>query len=359
MYTIPKTCRFLLFCLALSCLVGTHCALAKETDSNSELAATTTPRTVQQLRALQEQVRDIVDQARKATVAIEYDDAIGSGVVVSPDGLILSAGHVCMEPNSDIWIRFADNTRVRGMTLGVNHPVDSGMAKIIVDPPDDSGWPHLQVAKKPAEPGEWVVALGQPNGFIAGRAPPVRLGRVLSIDEESINTDAALVGGDSGGPLLNLHAEVVGIHSSIGERVTSNFHVAIQAFLEEWDRLIEGHMTGVPDGEDPAESRPMVGMAVRFVDGLCVVTQVFPDGAAEEAGIEVGDQIVRIGRHVPTDNHALAIYVNQQEAYDRIPIEYLRNDESHEAQLWLGRGYRPFPGAEPQEELYSGAGSTP
>lgn len=340
-----STLHVLLAAIGFTLMIGQ--AAAQESDATALTDRASTPRTVDQLRDLQERVRALVAQARQATVTIEQDDSIGSGVIVSPDGLILSAGHVCVEPNREVWVRFADDTRVRGLTLGVNHELDSGMARITEPAPTEGGWPALKISESPVEPGEWVVALGQPNGFFVDRAPPVRLGRVLSYDEESITTDATLVGGDSGGPLLNLLGEVVATHSRIGERLTSNFHVPVNVFQGEWDRLVDGRMTGLPDGEDPQESRPLAGIAVRFHGGECVVTQVFPGSAADEAGVRAGDVITRCGTTQPADAPSLSAYMMQQNAYDRLPLALRRGDQTLEVELWLGRAARRFPGGEP------------
>ena len=310
-----KTAALRALLLAICCgwiLAPGTVLLADETASASEDLDASAPESVEDLRRLQEQVRTVVQLARPATVAIEMDDSIGSGVIISPQGLVLTAGHVSVEPNQEVWVRFPDNTRVRGLSLGVNHPVDSGMVQILDEAPTEEGWPFVEVATGATTPGQWVVALGQPNGFIRGRAPPVRLGRVLQEDEETISTDATLVGGDSGGPLLNLRGEVVGIHSRIGRKITSNFHVPVSAFRDEWARLEEGRMTGAPDGEDPLDYRSLAGLSVRFDGAECVVTQVYEGRAADAAGILPGDVLLEYGDLVSPSAAALARYSSSQ-----------------------------------------------
>lgn len=299
-----------------------------------------------ELRSLEAQVRRVVEAARPATVAVELNDSIGSGVVISADGIVLTAGHVTVEPNRELWLRFPDNTRVRGRSFGVNHNVDSGLLKIEEDPPGETGWPFAPIAQDEPSPGEWVVGLGQPNGYFDDRAPPVRLGRLLHARDDTLNTDTTLVGGDSGGPLLNLRGEVVGIHSRIGERITDNYHVSIAAYHSEWDRLLAGRMSGAPDGEDPGDFRPLVGLAVRVVDGRCVVTQVFAGGAAEQAGVRVGDIVESLAGEPVGDVAALARLAAVQETFDRAPLRLMRDGESLEVELWIGRAAKPFPGVE-------------
>lgn len=315
------------------------------------------PKTVDQLRLLQGQVRRVVEAARPVTVAVEMNDSVGSGVIISAEGLVLTAGHVCVEPNRKVWVRFPDNSRVRGLSLGVNHRLDSGLVRITDEPPtpeapaegetaEKPSWPFVPLAEGGVSPGDWVVGLGQPNGFVEGRAPPVRLGRVLYTRDEAINTDVTLVGGDSGGPLLNLRGEVVGIHSKIGEEITSNYHVPVGAYRRGWERLLSGRMIGLPDGEEPEDWRPQVGLAAREIDGRLIVTQVFANKPAEEAGVQVGDELLRLGETPISSLQALHRQVKRLEAFDRTYLLVRRGDVQVELEVWLGRRPIEFPGAD-------------
>lgn len=308
------------------------------------------PKTPEQLRLLQKQVRRVVAAGRPVTVAVEMNDSVGSGVIISPDGLVLTAGHVCVEPKREVWVRFPDDTKVKAISLGVNHRLDSGMVKITAEPPsaEDGSkgeWPFVPLAENEPTLGEWVIGLGQPNGFVTGRAPPVRLGRVLNAKPETLTTDATLVGGDSGGPLLNLRAEVVGIHSKIGEAITSNYHVPVAAYRREWERLTAGSLTGIPDGDDPDDWKPQIGFAFRDKSDGVVVTQVFPGKAAAEAGVELGDVLVEIdGKPIASINDVRQA-VRRQSPYEHISVQVRRGDVTVELDVWLGRAPRDFPGS--------------
>src|SRR5690606_27153673 len=107
--------------------------------------------------------------------------------------------------------------------LGMDHNFDAGMAKIMAE----GKWPHVTLAKQPPKAGDWCLATGHPGGIFSDRKPPLRLGRVLQVGtgdrpQEGIQTDATVYPGDSGGPLYNLHGEVVGIHSNIGLDIVEN-----------------------------------------------------------------------------------------------------------------------------------------
>lgn len=313
------------------------------------------PRTPADLLLLQRQVRRVVQASRPATVAIEMDDSIGSGVIVSPDGLVLTAGHVSVEPNRSVEVRFPDDTRAEGVSLGIDHPRDSGLVRLTGEPPIDPvtgerAWPFVPLAEAAAEEGDWVVALGQPNGFVPNRAPPVRIGRVLEQNDDALCTDATLVGGDSGGPLMNLRGELVGIHSRIGERLTSNYHVAVGAYQRGWEDLLAGRMFGVPEGQDPQDWRPAVGLALRATPEGMVVTQVFAESPAGRAGLRVGDRLVEFAGAAVTDEAALRRLMRRQRPYDRTPIKVVRGDEDVALELWLGRAPVDFPGSLLAEE---------
>lgn len=326
------------------------------------------PKSVEGLRMVQEQIRRVVAAARPVTVAIELSDSVGSGVIISAEGLVLTAGHVSVEPNRELMVRFPDGRRVKGRSLGVNHRIDSGLVQITEAPTvhnnevesDEasqelpavaSGWPFVPLAQTEPKAGDWVIGLGQPNGFVQGRAPPVRVGRVLHTSGDTLNTDVTLVGGDSGGPLLNLRGEVVGIHSKIGERITSNYHVPVGSYQREWERLLAGRMTGLPEDEDAADWRPLVGMAVQEVDDELVVTQVFPNKAADEAGVQVGDVLLRFADREVKRAADIDRTVRRQEPYSRVPLVVRRSGVSVEFEVWLGRSPKGFPGTQLAEEL--------
>ncbi|TWT87425.1 Periplasmic pH-dependent serine endoprotease DegQ precursor [Pseudobythopirellula maris] len=313
------------------------------------------PDTVADLRQIQRQVRRVVSRAVAATVAIELDDSVGSGVIVSPDGLVLTAGHVVSEPNQPIEVLFADGSRVEGLSYGCDHDADSGMARITTPAPD-GGWPFMPIAPGGSlECGEWVVGLGQPNGFEEGRSPPVRLGRVLMLEDDTVVTDVTLVGGDSGGPLLNLRGQVVGIHSRIGPSVERNYHVAVGDFLEDWERLSEGRLWGQSVASELANSAPLLGVAGDPRATPCRVTQVFPGEPAERAGVRPGDLIVRFGGERVRDFAELAAIAYRSEPYDRTTIVVERNGEELKFELWLGKLSDQMPGG-PRLERATGSG---
>lgn len=310
------------------------------------------PKSVNQLRRIEQQVQAVVKYARPAVVAVQMGDSVGSGVIVSADGLVLTAGHVAMKPHRAVRFMFPDGTRASGVSLGVNRSIDSGMMRIT----DPGPWPFVEVAKSDSlQSGDWVVGLGQPNGYFSNRAPPVRIGRVLFQDDEVINTDCTLVGGDSGGPLLNLKGQVVGIHSRIGRRITSNFHVPISTYEFTWDRLLAGQVWGGGiEAEELARKRPLLGLAGDPRSESCLITQVFPEMPAHRAGIKPGDIIRQFaGEPVETFNDLSALVLANKPG-NVVPIILDRDGTIQKVEVRLGQISAGFPGAPSNRESNDG-----
>lgn len=318
-------------------------------DATAAVVAKKTPDGVQDLRVLQGQVQQVLQHAMPATLGVQLGDAAGSAVIVSADGLVLTAGHVAGVPGREVNCFFSDGRVAKGITLGMNRAIDSGMIRLTEPGP----WPYVKLTEEAAlKPGEWVVALGHAGGFDPGRTPPARIGRVLYQNEEIIHTDCALVGGDSGGPLFNLRGELVGIHSRIGRRITSNFHVPVGTYRQTWDRLVAGEVWGGRlDAEEPVRYRPMLGLAVQNGDDHCRVTQVFANGPAKLAGVVQGDLILQFDGQPVKSSHELSQLLFKQKPGNKVKLEIEREGKSQSIEVQLGQIAQSFPGSpEPPEE---------
>src|SRR5262249_47816723 len=152
------------------------------------------------------------DQVIPVTVCLQVGAASGSGVIVSEDGLILTAGHVVAgKPGRPLAVIMPDGKRYKGKTLGFDPKNDSGMAQLTDKPEGGGKWPYAEIApSKELKGGQWVIATGHPGGYKKGRQPVVRVGRIgtptfTQPDGVSfVQTDCTLVGGDSGGPLFDM-----------------------------------------------------------------------------------------------------------------------------------------------------------
>ena len=188
--------------------------------------------------------------------------ASGSGVVVSKDGLILTAGHV-VRGSDEMTVVFPNGKQATGKVLGANYTRDTAMVQIM-DPKPTFGWPHAGIGKsQKLASGDLVIALGHAGGYDPVRTPPVRFGRVIAQGQDHfLNTDCTLIGGDSGGPLFDLNGSVVGIHSSIGDSLSSNNHAGITGVLQDWEKLKKGETWGSLGGSSLLDNpdAPVIGI---------------------------------------------------------------------------------------------------
>ncbi len=303
-------------------------------------AAPLMPHTVADLKAVQARVEAVVKEALPATVAILLDDAQGSGVIVSRDGYVLTAGHVSGKPNTHIIIVLSNGRRVRAVTLGANNGIDSGMAKIL----DRGDYPFVPIGSaKNLVQGQWVVSLGHPGGYHSDRPPVVRLGRILLDRETLIASDGPLFSGDSGGPMLDLDGRLVGIHSRIGSTTSANIDVPIDPCGATWDRLATGDEWGTrtflarggPDDEEP----PTASLGLRAVtdtahDGA-LVRQIYPGAGAALAGILEGDVITRINDQAVKTPEDLKEAISKEKIGDFVRLGVLRDAREMELRVLL------------------------
>jgi len=194
------------------------------------------PLTLDDLRAMEQHIKALAARVSPAVVAVEVGSSSGSAVVVSADGLVFSAGHVCGAPDREVHFTFPNGKTAHGKTLGLNSETDTGLMRIT----DQGPWPHANLGDlKSARIGDWVLALGHPGGLDLRRSLVVRLGRIIRMDAGALQTDCTISPGDSGGPLFDMHGRVIGVHSSISTSMADNYHVAISAFYSGWDTLVK------------------------------------------------------------------------------------------------------------------------
>lgn len=288
----------------------------------------TAPETVGDARLMEEHVTRLIDNCKKSTVALRVGRAYGTGVIVSKDGLVLTAGHVISRPGRDVEVTLSDGTKVKGETLGRDRALDSGMIQL----PDDRDWPFAELSNEDSPyPGTWCLALGHPGGFDSKRGVVARLGRTIIARRRFLQTDCELVGGDSGGPLFDMAGRVLAIHSRIGEASNYNFHVPVAVFKDDWDRL--------KNGEDFAgHSGALLGLAGSPNTGGpgLKVTKVFPGEPAEKAGVQVGDIVVLFAAKEVRTLERLTDLVGQEMPGKVVTLEILRNGASRKIDVELG-----------------------
>jgi len=295
----------------------------------AKLFAGQAPRSIADLKAMQQQVRTVAEKVIASTVAVQIGSAQGSGVIVSSDGYVLTAGHVVGRPGRDVTFILHDGETVKGKTLGMDQAVDSGLMKITEGGP----WPHLELGNSAElKQGQWCLAAGHPGGFQPNRKPVVRLGRVLASRTKAVTTDCTLIGGDSGGPLLDLQARVIAINSRIGQPLTANMHVPVDLYRDNWQRLVKGEAWGFGLGEGP-----YIGVeGVRDAPNA-EIARVFDNSPAAKAGVEPGDVIVEFHGQPVDDFLDLSAAVRTTAPGQKVQLKVLRNEETVELDLRVGQ----------------------
>lgn len=286
------------------------------------------PQSLEDLRAIQERVLQVVEQSLPATVAILSRGTRGSGVIVSAGGYVLTAGHVSGTPGQRVRVVLADGRRVQGETLGWGQDQDLGLIRIT----DEGTWPTVPMAlTDEVEQGDWCVAIGHPGGLQRGRPPVVRTGRVFQIRGRGIRTDCVLASGDSGGPLFDMDGNVIGIHSRISADLTGNYHVPVARFHESWTRLTQSDVWG-------GRTRPVLGVFGETTERGCVVTGLVPNYPAQKAGIRESDLIRKVNEQTVANFEALVNILSRKKIGDEVTLEIERESEVLKLKVALAQG---------------------
>lgn len=302
---------------------------AEATEFPAELK-TRVPKTLAELKQLEQRVQELIEKVRPATISIFG----GTGVVVGEEGYILSAGHVIIQPGRQVRIRFPDGRRATAITLGVDERYDSGMAKII----SDEDFPYLEMGtSSDLKLGQWCLAVGFPVSFSRSNEAPVRLGRILSNRSRNIVSDCTIMGGDSGGPLFDLDGKVIGINSRVTDSLNQNMHVPIDVFTRDWDSLTKNEVRNKAGQLKPSpENRGFLGIS--WNRGLTpVVGRVISGTAADKAGLQSGDLILEIAGKRTNEITDVTNQLSNLSAGDDVTLKLRRDEEEIRIKVTLGK----------------------
>lgn len=292
------------------------------------------PENLHDLRKIQEALQSALPRARKATVGIDMGGGAGSGVIVSEDGLVLTAAHVSGGVGKEMTVIMEDGTRHKATTLGLVATTDAAMMKI-----DEAGsYPFVELDQEDtARLGDWVFSLGHSGGFDKERGVGVRIGRLVRVADQTIQSDCNLIGGDSGGPLFDMYGRLIGIHSRVGASVEQNMHVPIREFQLHWDEMLKNEFVG----EGPFAQKPEIGQAFLGIGtedregGGVRVTQVLEEAAADKAGLKVDDVILAVDGKELENREAWKALMAEQAPGFKLKLTVLRDDEEIEIEVEL------------------------
>ena len=286
------------------------------------------PENKKDLYAIQHRLQELLPKAKKGLVAIEANDGAGSGVIISPEGLILTAAHVIGKTGKKMKVRFANGKRASAISLGGSELSDAGMLKII----DEGPWPFVDMAEnQSSQIGDWCFGLGHPGGFDAKRGIVIRIGRIIGKKDETMQTDSRLLGGDSGGPLFDFQGKVIAIHSRISQKPDQNFHVPIESFQANWDFFKNQNLLTFNE----IEKGGFLGVACEEEEDGLLVKSIVPNSAAAEAGLQAGDVLVKVDDQWVNNREKLTILISSKKPNEEVSIEYKRENTTNHIQLKL------------------------
>jgi Do/DeqQ family serine protease len=263
----------------------------------------------------------------------------GSGVILTDDGYIVTNNHV-IEDASRIEVVMNNNQRFYAKLVGRDQSTDLALLKIKA-----KNLPFVKYGDSDAiSTGEWVLAIGNPfelnstvtAGIVSAKARNIRiLAQRNNLQVESfIQTDAAVNPGNSGGALVNLKGELIGINSAIATSTGSfegySFAIPVSLVKKVMDDLLEfgevqRGLLGVQIEDVDADLAERRGLDV--VQGV-LIGRVNPGSAAEESGMEAGDVIVAINNHVVNSVSELQEWVARNRPGNTIDVTFIRGKET-------------------------------
>ena len=279
----------------------------------------------------------------------------GSGVIFSQDGYILTNNHV-VEGASALAVVFADSSRREAKLIGTDPLNDVAVIKV------EGSVPAVAMLGDSAalQPGETVLAIGSPLGNFRNTVTAgvvSALNRSVGSMEGLIQTDAAINSGNSGGPLINLAGEVVGINTLV-VRGDSNdysssaapveglgFSVPSSIFRSVADQLIASGEVRYPflgvsylaiDGDIAAELNLPVQNGALIQPNASGAPAITPGSAADKAGISDGDIIVAIDDARLDYNTSLRQLLLRYQPGDTVQVTVLRDGEERTLEVTLG-----------------------
>ena len=288
---------------------------------------------------------DIFDEMMGVEPQVEQSHWEGSGVIITPDGYILTNEHVVGRSDSGrkITVTLADGRRFKGHLVGADYTTDVALVKI-----DGHNLPAAKLGTvRGLVPGQICVAIGNPlglrftvtNGVISALDRPIATddGRIYS---HLIQHSAAINPGNSGGPLVDIEGRVIGINTLVRQHAEGiGFAIPIDTALQVAEEL-------KAYGKVP---RPWLGvvvqtntpsLATRFglppVKGV-VVTGVYRDGPAAQAGIEPGDVITRINGRPITDSDQFRAVTQGLKVGSTVTLEVHRGDQYAQIQVQVAQ----------------------
>jgi serine protease Do len=265
----------------------------------------------------------------------------GSGFIVGADGIVLTNAHV-VQGASEVTVKLTDRREFRAKVLGADPATDIAVLRI-----DAKNLPVV-VPGDPARTraGDWVLAIGSPFGFENSVSAGIVSAKGRSLPGDAyvpfIQTDVAVNPGNSGGPLFNLAGEVIGINSQIYSRSGGyqglSFAIPINFALRVKDQIVAtGRVSHARLGVAVQELNQALAesFGLKRAEGA-LVALVQPGSAADRAGVQPGDVVVKFDGKPIGAAGELSALVGQAAPGDKVKLEIMRRGETRELSATLG-----------------------
>ncbi len=299
-------------------------------------------------------ISDLVESIRPSVVSISVEsveqgfffsylnEGGATGIVVRPDGYIVTNLHV-IDNARDVKVHVPNVDSFDATVVGIDRLTDLAVLKI-----DAQDLPAVKFAdSRRLRVGDWVMAVGNALALPGGPSVTVGIvsakGRSIKTQHQNelfdlIQTDAAINEGNSGGPLVNMDGEVVGINTVILQEAQAiGFAVSALQAQPIIEKLIEnGRIVRPLIGFNSVDVTPAIASDLNLpVDEGIVVTNLLVDGPAASAGIDVGDVVTKLD-DIPTPTNArFLMLLWSYEPGDQVSIEYYRGEEGEIATVSL------------------------
>jgi S1-C subfamily serine protease len=289
---------------------------------------------------------DIVENVSPSVVHIQvqtrFGDSSGTGVVFEENGVILTNQHV-IEGAISISVALTDDSVFEGTVIGEDESVDIAIVKIEAKGLQPARFGDSSILRV----GEDVIAIGHALGLAGGptvsKGVVSALGRTVNQGTEQltdlIQTDAAINPGNSGGPLVNASGEVIGINTArlesgegIGFAIEINLAQAVVGQLLHQSTLPPG-VLGIRGIDITPALAQIIGLPVTRGVGI---VDLEDGGAAQLAGLEIDDIIVRINEEPIRDNSDLSKLMRTHRLGEEVTITIVRGQQLFQAQATLG-----------------------
>jgi len=266
---------------------------------------------------------------------------LGSGVIVSPDGYILTNNHV-VGGADEIHVTLMDKREFTAKVIGKDAKTDLALIKI--DTKDSL--PAADLGNSDAmDVGDWVLAIGNPFGFTLTTTAGIisAKGRALGGNyDDFIQTDASINPGNSGGPLFNTSGQVIGINTAIYSRTGTNAGIGfaipvnlakhVMDQLKSHGRVVRGWL-GVEIQEVTPDLAQSFGLPK--AEGA-LVASIDKDGPAAKSGLERGDVVTKFDGKDVHDEHELPVLVADTPINKKVEVEVVRNGKHKTLEVTVG-----------------------